>query len=172
MSGGLDPFADLFHEQLESLKGNPRFTGIRLGGSAFRSERSETDRNKLRAALIALMEAELMLDLLVLPGDLADVASYLEELPMLMSVVNCYGGVSRELNHSRVHEEKSENGPLASSLFRNDLFLLSRRSKGYFWEASSLHCFTFPILQGFPLVFGRQSSSVGGIVQVYSPCVI
>lgn len=91
VSGGLDPFADLFHKQLESLKANPRFTGIRLNGSVFRSDRSETDRIKLKAALIALMEAELTLDLLVQPGDLADVASYLEELPMLKSVVNHLG---------------------------------------------------------------------------------
>ncbi|CAN7312945.1 amidohydrolase family protein [Paenibacillus sp. LjRoot56] len=91
VGGGLDPFADLFHEELESLKANPRFTGIRLGGSAFRSVRSETDQNKLRSALAALMEAELTLDLLVQPDDLSDVASYLEELPLLKAVVNHLG---------------------------------------------------------------------------------
>lgn len=91
VSGGLDPFADHFHEQLESLKANPRFTGIRLGGSAFRSERSETDRNKLRSVLAALMQAGLTLDLLVQPADLADVAWYLEDLPQLKAVVNHLG---------------------------------------------------------------------------------
>ncbi|CAN7704536.1 amidohydrolase family protein [Paenibacillus sp. LjRoot153] len=91
VSGGLDPFADLFHEQLELLKANPRFTGIRLSGSAFRSERSEADRNKLRSALAALMQADLTLDLLVQPGDLSAVASYLEETPQLKSVVNHLG---------------------------------------------------------------------------------
>ncbi len=91
VSGGLDPFADFFHEQFKSLKSNPRFTGIRLGGSAFRSERSENDRNKLRSVLAALMQAGLTLDLLVQPEDLSDVASYLEELPLLKSVVNHLG---------------------------------------------------------------------------------
>ncbi|KRE75671.1 amidohydrolase family protein [Paenibacillus sp. Soil750] len=91
VGGGLDPFADLFHEELESLKANPRFTGIRLSGSAFRSERSEADRNKLRSALAALLEADLTLDLLVQPDDLSDVASYLEELPLLKAVVNHLG---------------------------------------------------------------------------------
>ncbi|CAH1225532.1 hypothetical protein PAECIP111891_05822 [Paenibacillus allorhizoplanae] len=91
VGGGLDPFADLFHEELESLKANPRFTGIRLGGSAFRSVRSETDQNKLRLALTTLLEADLTLDLLVQPDDLSDVASYLEELPLLKAVVNHLG---------------------------------------------------------------------------------
>ncbi|MDR6553750.1 amidohydrolase family protein [Paenibacillus qinlingensis] len=91
VSGGLDPFAGLFYEQLESLKANSRFTGIRLNGSAFRSERSEIDQNKLRSALVALMQADLTLDLLVQPADLADVASYLEELPQLKTVVNHLG---------------------------------------------------------------------------------
>ncbi|NQX59222.1 amidohydrolase family protein [Paenibacillus qinlingensis] len=89
--GGLDPFGDLFHEQLELLKANPRFTGIRLSGSAFRSERSEAERNKLRSAFAALMQADLTLDLLVQPGDLSAVASYLEEMPQLKSVVNHLG---------------------------------------------------------------------------------
>lgn len=91
VSGGLDPFVDHFHEEIMSLKADPRFTGIRLGGSAFRSERSGTDQNKLRLALTTLMQAGLTLDLLVKPQDLSDVASYLEELPLLKAVVNHLG---------------------------------------------------------------------------------
>jgi L-fuconolactonase len=91
VSGGLDPFVDLFHEELKSLKADPGFTGIRLSGSAFRSERSEADQNKLRLALTLLMQANLTLDLLVQPQDLSDVASYLKELPLLKTVVNHLG---------------------------------------------------------------------------------
>ncbi|NOU66593.1 amidohydrolase family protein [Paenibacillus sp. LMG 31461] len=91
VSGGLDPFADTFHEELASLKADPCFTGIRLSGSAFRSERSKADQSKLRSALAALMQAGLTLDLLVKPEDLSDVASYLEELPLLNAVVNHLG---------------------------------------------------------------------------------
>jgi L-fuconolactonase len=91
VSGGLDPFADHFHDQLTSLKANPCFTGIRLNGSAFRSIRSEPQQVKLRSALAALVQAGLTLDLLIQPDDLADVASYLEEMPQLKSVVNHLG---------------------------------------------------------------------------------
>ncbi|KRF05520.1 hypothetical protein ASG89_20545 [Paenibacillus sp. Soil766] len=91
VSGGLDPFTDLFHEQLGSLNANPHFTGIRLNGSAFRSDRSEVEQAKLRSALAALMKADLALDLLVRPEDLSDTASYLEEQPQLKAVVNHLG---------------------------------------------------------------------------------
>lgn len=91
VSGGLDPFADHFHDQLTSLKVNLRFSGIRLNGSAFRSVRSEAEQFKLRSALAELMQAGLTLDLLIQPGDLADAASYLEELPQLKVVVNHLG---------------------------------------------------------------------------------
>ncbi|OCT15286.1 hypothetical protein A8709_14410 [Paenibacillus pectinilyticus] len=91
VSGGLDPFAERFHEELTSLRSNPRFTGIRMNGSAFREERSETDLYKLRAALADMAQAGLTLDLLVQPDDLCTVASYLEELPMLKAVVNHLG---------------------------------------------------------------------------------
>ncbi|OAS17070.1 amidohydrolase family protein [Paenibacillus oryzisoli] len=91
VSGGLDPFADYFHDQLMSLKVNPRFTGIRLNGSAFRSVRTQAEQAKLRSALTALMQAGLTLDLLIQPDDLVEAAMYLEELPLLKAVVNHLG---------------------------------------------------------------------------------
>ncbi|WP_409340363.1 amidohydrolase family protein [Paenibacillus sp. MBLB4367] len=91
VSGGLDPFAERFPEQLRSLQAHPRFTGIRINGSAFREGRSAGDRSKLRAALGSLMQAGLTLDLLVQPDDLFGVASYLEEVPALKAIVGHLG---------------------------------------------------------------------------------
>ncbi|WP_158301863.1 amidohydrolase family protein [Paenibacillus mesophilus] len=91
VSGGLDPFAERFAEQLQLLQAHSRFTGVRINGSAFRGGRSADDRNKLQAALGRLLQAGLTLDLLVQPDDLMGVASYLEKLPALKAVVNHLG---------------------------------------------------------------------------------
>lgn len=89
--GGLNPFADRFDEQFESLHTNPRFAGVRINGSAFREGRSADDRSKLQAALGRLMQAGLTLDLLVQPDDLMGAASYMEKMPALKAVVNHLG---------------------------------------------------------------------------------
>lgn len=91
VSGGLDPFAERFASQLQALRANPRFTGVRIGGSAFREERSADDKSRLRAALDSLLHAGLTLDLLVRPDELAGVAAYLEAVPTLQAVVNHLG---------------------------------------------------------------------------------
>ncbi|SDD96614.1 L-fuconolactonase [Paenibacillus sp. UNCCL117] len=91
VSGGLDPFADRFSEQLESLAASPRLAGIRLNGSAFRADRPAAEQRRLRAALVGLLEADLTLDLLAQPGDLAGAAVYLEEVPALRAVINHLG---------------------------------------------------------------------------------
>ncbi|UKS28370.1 amidohydrolase family protein [Paenibacillus sp. HWE-109] len=91
VSGGLDPFAERFHEELASLCSNPRFAGVRMNGRAFRDARSDSDSCKLRAVLADMGQAGLTLDLLVQPDDLVTVAPYLEELPMLKVVVNHLG---------------------------------------------------------------------------------
>lgn len=91
VSGGLDPFSERFADELTTLLAQRRFTGVRFGGAAFRSDRPAGERGKLRAALARLQSSGLTLDLLARPDELLDVASYLEDVPELKAVVNHLG---------------------------------------------------------------------------------
>ncbi|PYI55575.1 amidohydrolase family protein [Paenibacillus flagellatus] len=91
VSGGLDPFAERFDAELETLRAHARFAGVRINGGAFRLDRPADERIKLQAALERMAQTGLTLDLLVRPDDLDGVASYLEGMPMLKAVVNHLG---------------------------------------------------------------------------------
>ncbi|MBB3114482.1 L-fuconolactonase [Paenibacillus phyllosphaerae] len=89
--GGLDPLTAGFQEELAALCANRRFRGIRVGGSVFDPGLPDHDRKKVLSALGTCKDAGLVVELLVDPRRLAEVAATLAQLPGLTVVVDHLG---------------------------------------------------------------------------------